>query len=191
MPVPILLLFPSMLQLDSLCTSNDFVNDVCAALPFSTYILQSVAQPNPIKWLLMNFQQVLSPGSACTTLHCPLTLQSIHVSHGSAYHLSSLVFLGHAKCLFVTLFLCCSFSFCCIYFCVLKTSSGNVLHWSCSQLNDFSLSHIIFLHVLVSNKLNLVLCPLIFSSHLQACNNSFVSLWVTFYKLVAMKNYCH
>lgn len=93
------------LQLDSPCTSNDFVNDVWAVLLFSTHILQSVSQPNPIKWLVMNFQQVLSPGSACTTLHCPLTLQSIHVSHRSAYHLCSLVFLGHAKCLFVTLFL--------------------------------------------------------------------------------------
>lgn len=129
------------LQLDSPCTSNDFVNDVWAAPPFSTHILQSVAQHNPIKWLLMNFQQVLSPGSACTTLRCPLTLQSIHVSHGSAYQPSSVMFLGHAKCLFVALFLCCSsFSVCWFYFCVFKTSSGNVLHWSCSKLNDLSLS---------------------------------------------------
>lgn len=135
----------------------------------------------------MNFQQVLSPGSACTTLHCPLTLQSIHVSHGSTYHLSSVVFFGHAKCLFVTLFLCCSsFSVCWFYFCVLKTSSGNVLHWNYSQLNDLSLSHIIFLHLLGSNKLNLVFCSLVFLPICKACNKR-----VTSSTLVAMKNGCH
>lgn len=32
---------------------------------------QSVIQPNPIKWLLMNFKQVLSPSSTCAMLHFP------------------------------------------------------------------------------------------------------------------------
>lgn len=52
---------------------NDFVNSVTERSPLSHHAaIQSVTQPNPIKWLLMNFKQVLSPSSTCAMLHSPL-----------------------------------------------------------------------------------------------------------------------
>lgn len=51
---------------------NDFVNSVTECSPLSHHAAnQSVTQPNPIKWLLMNFKQVLSPSSTCAMLHSP------------------------------------------------------------------------------------------------------------------------
>lgn len=46
--------------------------------------IQSVTQPNPIKWLLMNFKQALSPSSTCAMLRSPY----LHPCGGSPYLLA-------------------------------------------------------------------------------------------------------
>lgn len=57
---------------------NDFVNSVTERSPLSPHAaIQSVTQPNPIKWLLMNFKQVLSPSSPCAMLRSPLPAPSM------------------------------------------------------------------------------------------------------------------
>lgn len=46
---------------------------VSQSVPLSHHAaIQSVTQPNPIKWLLMNFKQALSPSSTCAVLCSPL-----------------------------------------------------------------------------------------------------------------------
>lgn len=63
---------------------NDFGNSVSLAT-------QPVTQPNPIKWLLMNFKQVLSPSSTCAMRHPthlnPLPTRANHAEDGSPYRL--------------------------------------------------------------------------------------------------------
>lgn len=80
-------LSPRQHRTHSSCLSfiyNDFGNSVSLAT-------QPVTQPNPIKWLLMNFKQVLSPSSTCAMRHpthlSPLPTRANHAEDGSPYRL--------------------------------------------------------------------------------------------------------
>lgn len=73
------------------------MNSVTARSPLSQLSSQSLTQPNPIKWLLMNFKQVLSPSSTCAMLHPPPPSSSIragaHLICAPSFHpLSSCLF---------------------------------------------------------------------------------------------------
>ena len=69
---------------------NDFVNSVTECPPPHPrrVATQPVTQPNPIKWLLMNFKQVLSPSSTCAMLQHPptTTMQGLTLSPLLLFH---------------------------------------------------------------------------------------------------------